>query len=75
MANEIHPEAAHHLPFFITFSGQFDILLGVVAVVVIVAIGMIGVFYFRISRTARTLDRSTAPSARRATGQPTSEDR
>jgi hypothetical protein len=32
MAKPIHPEATHHLPFFITPPGQTDILMNVMIV-------------------------------------------
>ena len=48
MAAEINPAASHHLPFFITAPGETDVLFNVMAVVVLLAIVLIGVFYFRI---------------------------
>lgn len=48
MAADINPAASHYLPFFITAPGETDVLFNVMAVVVLVAIVMIGVFYFRI---------------------------
>ena len=47
-AAEINPAASAHLPFFITAPGETDVLFNVMAVVVLLAIVMIGVFYFRI---------------------------
>lgn len=48
MASEINPAASHYLPFFITAPDQTDVLFNVMAVIVLLAIVMIGVFYFRI---------------------------
>ena len=47
-AAEINPAAGHHLPFFITAPSEPDTLFNVMVVVVILAIVLIGVFYFRI---------------------------
>ena len=48
MASELNPAATEHLPFFITPPGEPDILFNVMVVVVLIAIVMIGVFYFRL---------------------------
>src|SRR4051794_22526582 len=48
MAAEIHPVATHHLPVFITAPGETDVLFNVMVGVVIVAIVLIGVLYFKI---------------------------
>jgi hypothetical protein len=48
MADNIHPAASHHLPPFITGPGETDILMIVVAVVLIVAVLLVGVLYFRL---------------------------
>jgi hypothetical protein len=48
MAAEINPAASHHLPFFITAPGETDVLFNVMTIVVLLAIVLIGVFYFRI---------------------------
>jgi hypothetical protein len=48
MATDINPAASHYLPFFITAPGQTDTLFNVMAAVVLLAIVLIGVFYFRI---------------------------
>lgn len=47
-AADINPAASAHLPFFITAPGETDVLFNVMAVVVLLAIVLIGVFYFRI---------------------------
>jgi hypothetical protein len=48
MSSSIHPAAPHHLPPFITAPGDTDILFAVMVVVVVVAIVLIGTFYFRL---------------------------
>lgn len=48
MAAEINPAASGYLPFFITAPGETDVLFNVMVVVVLLAIVLIGVFYFRI---------------------------
>lgn len=48
MAAEINPAASHHLPFFITSPGETDVLFNVMTIVVLLAIVLIGVFYFRV---------------------------
>ncbi len=48
MAAEVNPAASHHLPFFITAPGETDVLFNIMAFVVLLAIVLIGVFYFRI---------------------------
>lgn len=47
-AAEINPAASAHLPFFITAPGETDVLFNIMAVVVLLMIVLIGVFYFRI---------------------------
>lgn len=46
--SDINPKAIDHLPAFITAPGQTDILFNVMVGVVIVAIVLIGVLYFKI---------------------------
>src|SRR5262249_43130748 len=48
MAADIHPLATHHLPAFITAPGETDVLFNVMIGVVIVAVVLIGVLYFKI---------------------------
>jgi hypothetical protein len=48
MAEKIHPAASHHLPPFITGPGETDILMAVMAVVLILAVLLVGVLYFRL---------------------------
>jgi hypothetical protein len=48
MAQELHPVATHHLPAFVTAPGETDALFVFTAVVVVLGIIGIGVFYFRL---------------------------
>ena len=48
MSNEINPAAPHHLPGFITAPGETDILFNVMIGVVLVAVLMTGILYFRL---------------------------
>jgi NADH:ubiquinone oxidoreductase subunit 5 (subunit L)/multisubunit Na+/H+ antiporter MnhA subunit len=48
MAKPIHPEATHHLPFFITPPGETDILMNVMIVVLALAVFLIGILYLRL---------------------------
>jgi H+/Cl- antiporter ClcA len=48
MANAIHPEATHHLPFFITPPGETDILMNVMVVVLALIVFLIGILYLRL---------------------------
>lgn len=48
MATSAHPLAPHHLPAFITAPGETDVLFRVMVVVVVAAIVLIGVFYFKL---------------------------
>jgi hypothetical protein len=48
MADNIHPAAPHHLPAFIVGPGETDILMSVMAVVLIAAVLLVGVLYFRL---------------------------
>jgi hypothetical protein len=48
LATSAHPAAPHHLPGFITEPGQTDVLFAIMVVVVIGAIVLLGVFYFRL---------------------------
>src|SRR5262245_27569746 len=44
----IHPEAPHHLPFFITPPGETDVLLMVMIGILLLAVFLIGIFYLRL---------------------------
>jgi hypothetical protein len=48
MAQAIHPEATHHLPFFITPPGEADILLNVMIVFLALVVFLIGILYLRL---------------------------
>jgi hypothetical protein len=48
MADEIHPAATHHLPVFVTAPGETDVLFVFTAIVVVLGVIGIGVFYFRL---------------------------
>jgi hypothetical protein len=48
MATTIHPEATHHLPFFITPPDQTDPLMNVMIVALAVIVFLIGILYLRL---------------------------
>src|SRR4051794_21438371 len=48
MAADIHPLATHNLPAFVTAPGETDVLFNVMIGVVIVAVVLLGVLYFKI---------------------------
>ena len=48
MSETLHPAATDHLPPFITAPGETDILMTVMAVVLIGAVLLVGVLYFRL---------------------------
>ena len=48
MATPIHPEATHHLPFFITPPGETDILMNVMIVFLALIVFLIGILYLRL---------------------------
>ena len=48
MTEKLHPAASHHLPPYITAPGETDILMVVMAVVLVVAVLLVGVMYFRL---------------------------
>jgi hypothetical protein len=48
MADAIHPAATHHLPVFVTAPGETDVLFVFTAIVVVLGVIGIGVFYFRL---------------------------
>lgn len=59
MAQAIHPEATHHLPFFITPPGETDILLNVMIVVLALAVFLIGILYLRLHALPEHMAHST----------------
>ena len=48
MATSSHALAPHHLPGFVTAPGETDVLFNVMVVVVVSAIVLIGVLYFKL---------------------------
>jgi hypothetical protein len=48
MTKAIHPEATHHLPFFITPPGETDILMNVMIVFLALIVFLIGILYLRL---------------------------
>ena len=48
MAESLHPAAIHPLPPFVTAPGETDVLFVVMAVVVLLGVVGIGVFYFKL---------------------------
>jgi len=44
----IHPEATHHLPFFITPPGETDILMNVMIVFLALIVFLFGILYLRL---------------------------
>ena len=48
MTIAIHPEATHHLPFFITHPGETDILMNVMMVFLALVVFLIGILYLRL---------------------------
>jgi hypothetical protein len=48
MTDQQHPLAIHHLPPFVTQPGQTDVLFVIVAVMVLLIVIGLGVFYFKL---------------------------
>lgn len=48
MADAINPAATEHLPSFITAPGQTDVLLVIMTVVLVLAVLMFGILFFRL---------------------------
>jgi multisubunit Na+/H+ antiporter MnhF subunit len=48
MAESLHPAAPHHLPSFITAPGETDVLMVVMGFVLLLAILMFGILFFRL---------------------------
>ena len=44
----LNPAASHHLPAFITAPGETDVLMVIMAVFLIVAVLLFGIFFFRL---------------------------
>jgi len=48
MSASLHPAAAHHLPPFIAGPGETDVLMMVMAAVLVAAVLMFGIVFFRL---------------------------
>ena len=48
MSDQLHPQAPHHLPSFITAPGDTDILMVVMGIVLIAAVLAVGNIYLRL---------------------------
>jgi hypothetical protein len=48
MAESPHPAASHHLPSFITAPGETDVLMVVMGLILVVAVLMFGILFFRL---------------------------
>ena len=48
MAESPHPAASHHLPSFITAPGETDVLMVVMGVILVLAVMMFGILFFRL---------------------------
>src|ERR671925_1311400 len=48
MNDQLHPQAPHHLPPFITAPGDTDVLMVLMGVILIVAVLAVGNFYLRL---------------------------
>jgi hypothetical protein len=59
MTTAIHPEATHHLPFFITPPGETDILMNVMIIFLAVVVFLIGILYLRLHALPEHMAHST----------------
>jgi len=48
VSETLHPAASHHLPSFITAPGETDILMVVMGVILVAAVLMFGILFFRL---------------------------
>ena len=48
MTEPLHPAASHNLPSFITAPGETDVLMVVMGVILVVAVLMFGILFFRL---------------------------
>jgi hypothetical protein len=48
MTESPHPVAAHHLPPFITAPGEIDVLMVVMGLILVLAVMMFGILFFRL---------------------------
>lgn len=52
VSETLHPAASHHLPSFITAPGETDILMVVMGVILVGAVLMFGILFFRLHTLA-----------------------
>lgn len=48
MSEQLHPQAPHHLPFFITAPDQTDVLMVVMGIFLVAAVLWVGTLYWRL---------------------------
>jgi hypothetical protein len=48
LSEQLHPQAAHHLPIFITAPGETDVLMVVMAIFLVAAVLWVGTLYWRL---------------------------
>jgi len=48
LSGQLHPQAPHHLPFFITAPGQTDVLMVIMGIFLIGAILAVGILYLTL---------------------------
>jgi hypothetical protein len=48
MPDSLHPAAAHHMPSFITAPSETDVLMVVMGVILVLAVMMFGILFFRL---------------------------
>ena len=48
MNEQLHPQAAHHLPIFITAPGETDVLMVVMGIFLVAAVLWVGTLYWRL---------------------------
>ena len=48
MSEQLHPQAPHHLPFFIPAPGETDVLMVVMGIFLVAAVLWVGTLYWRL---------------------------
>jgi hypothetical protein len=48
LSEQLHPQAPHHLPIFITAPGETDVLMVVMGIFLVVAVLWVGTLYWRL---------------------------